>query len=102
MSLYFFSLPTRYVSVSFSKYKPLTLFLFKAFEYLLDISQHVRLGQNKLCFSQVDSMSDYLVVLCSHYPTENQIKPLWENWDEKKRFREQLAWLVRPFPQNES
>lgn len=100
MSLYFFSLPTRYVSVSFSKYKPLTLFLFKVFEYLLDISQHMRLGQNKL--SQVDSMSDYLVVLCSHYPTENQIKPLRENWDEKKRFREQLAWLVRPFPQNES
>ena len=46
-------------------------------------------------------MSDHLLVLCSHYPTENQIKPLRENWDEKKRFRELLAWVVRPIPQNE-
>jgi hypothetical protein len=46
-------------------------------------------------------MSEYLLVLYSHYPTESQIMPLRANWDEKTRFRELMAWIVRPIPQNE-
>jgi hypothetical protein len=43
-------------------------------------------------------MSEYLLVLYSHYPTESQILPLRAGWDERKRFLEQLAWTVRPAP----
>ena len=43
-------------------------------------------------------MSGYVVVLYSHYPTESQIAHLRAGWDEKKRFMEQLARLVRPIP----
>lgn len=85
-------------SVTFSELKPLTTIPVKASEHLFDISPYVRLGQNKLRFSQVDSMSDYVLVLYSHYPTESQIAPLRARWDERKRFMEQLAHLVRPIP----
>src|ERR1700761_8145006 len=92
-----FSLLAKCVSVAhFSEYKPLTTILSKAFDHLFDISQHVRLGQNKLCFSQVNLTSQYVLVLFSHYPTESQIIPLRAHWDERKRFMEQLAWIARP------
>ena len=98
MRLHISSLITRYVSVAFSEYKPLTTVNVKATEYLFDISRYVRLGHNKLCFSQVESMSGYIIVLYSHYPTENQITHLRARWNERKRFMEQLARLVRPIP----
>jgi hypothetical protein len=98
MRLHISSLITRYVSVAFSEYKPLTTVNVKATEYLFDISRYVRLGQNKLRFLQVDSMSGYVVVVYSHYPTESQITPLRARWDERKRFMEHMAWLVRPLP----
>ena len=98
MRLHISSLLTRYVSVAFSEYGSLTTIHVKVTEYLFDISQYVRLGKNKLCFSQVDSMPEYVLVLYSHYPTESQIMPLRAHWDERKRFIEQLAWLVRPIP----
>ncbi|KAF8266769.1 hypothetical protein EI94DRAFT_1701502 [Lactarius quietus] len=43
----------------------------EASEYFFDISEHVRLGRNKLCFLQVDPGSEYVLVLYSHYPTES-------------------------------
>ena len=71
----------RCVSITFSEYKPLTTILVKASEcYFLDISRYIQLGQNRLCFSQVDSISNYLFVLYSHYPTESQLRPLRARW----------------------
>jgi hypothetical protein len=84
-----------------SGHKPLTNILVKASEHLLDISQYIRLGLNKLCFSQADSMSEYVLVLYSHYPTESQIEPLRVHWDDCTRFRQLMAWLVRPIPPDE-
>ncbi|KAF8257093.1 hypothetical protein EI94DRAFT_1819084 [Lactarius quietus] len=69
--------------------------------HLLDISQYIRLGQNKLCFSQADSMSEYVLALYSHYPTESQIEPLRAHWDVSTRFRQVMAWLVCPIPPDE-
>jgi hypothetical protein len=92
---------SRYVFVTFSERNPLTNILVKASEHLLDISQYVRLGHNKLCFSQADSMSEYVLVLYSHYPTESQIEPLRAHWDDSTRFRQLMAWLVRPAPPDE-
>jgi len=63
---------------------------------LLDISPYLRPGQNKIAFTQIDSMVDYVLVLHGHYPTRGQIAPVHARWDERKRFREQLAWLARP------
>ncbi|KAF8262059.1 hypothetical protein EI94DRAFT_1705066 [Lactarius quietus] len=76
-------------------------FPLEASGHLLDISQYVRLGQNKLCFSQADSMSEYVLALYSHYPTESQIEPLRAHWDVSMRFRQVMAWLVRPIPPDE-
>ena len=86
----------RYVSIVFSVYKSLTTIPVKASEYHLDISHYVRLGQNKLYFLLVNSMSEYVLLLYSHYPTENQLIPLRAHWDERKCFIERLAWLVHP------
>lgn len=41
-------------------------------------------------------MSEYVLVVYSHYPTESQLMPLHGRWDERKCFIEQLAWFVRP------
>jgi hypothetical protein len=73
----------RYASVTLSEHKSLTTFPVKVSKDLLDISPYVWLGQNKLCFSQVDSMLDYVLALYSHYPTESQIIPLHARWDER-------------------
>jgi hypothetical protein len=63
---------------------------------LFDVSPYLRPGQNKIAFTQIDSMIDYVIVLHGHYPTRAQIAPVRARWDERKRFREQLAWLARP------
>jgi hypothetical protein len=63
---------------------------------LFDVSPYLRPGQNKIAFTQIDSMIDYVIVLHGHYPTPAQIAPVRARWDERKRFREQLAWLARP------
>ena len=63
---------------------------------LFDVSPYLRPGQNKIAFTQIDSMVDYVIVLHGHYPTPAQIAPVHARWDERKRFREQLAWLARP------
>ncbi|KAF8263918.1 hypothetical protein EI94DRAFT_1703645 [Lactarius quietus] len=76
-------------------------FPLEASRHLLDISQYVRLGQNKLCFLQADSMSEYVLALYSHYPTESQIEPLRAHWDVSTRFRQVMAWLVCPIPPDE-
>ena len=76
--------------------QPLTAVSVKASEDLFDISNYVQLGENKLCFTQIDSMAEYVLVLYHHQPTQSQIEPVHELWDERKRFREQLAWLARP------
>ncbi|KAF8274700.1 hypothetical protein EI94DRAFT_1695829 [Lactarius quietus] len=68
-------------------------FPLEASRHLLDISQYVWLGQNKLCFLQADSMSEYVLVLYSHYPTESQIEPLHVHWDVSMHFRQAMAWL---------
>ena len=41
-------------------------------------------------------MAEYVLVIYCHHPTQSQIEPVHELWDERKRFREQLAWLARP------
>jgi hypothetical protein len=87
---------TRYISVAISEYERLTTISAKASEYLLDISQYVRLGQNKLSFLQVGSMSGYALVMYSHHPTQSQLESLRARWDYKKCSRELLSWLVRP------
>lgn len=69
---------------------------YEAEEELFDLSPYLRPGQNKIAFAQIDSMSDYVLVLHGHYPTRNQIARVHARWDERKRFREQLAWLTRP------
>jgi hypothetical protein len=63
---------------------------------LFDVSQYLRPGQNKIAFTQIDSMVDYVVVLYSHYPTRSQIASVRARWDERKRFQRELAWLARP------
>ena len=78
-------------------YWPLTgLFFVKAEEDLFDLSPYLRPGQNKIAFTQIDSMADYVLVVHGHYPTRKQIARVRARWDERKRFREQLAWLARP------
>ncbi|KAH8990355.1 hypothetical protein EDB92DRAFT_791675 [Lactarius akahatsu] len=69
---------------------------YEAEEELFDLSPYLRPGQNKIAFTQIDNMSDYVLVLHGHYPTRNQIARVRARWDERKRFREQLAWLTRP------
>ncbi|KAH8982995.1 hypothetical protein EDB86DRAFT_2834154 [Lactarius hatsudake] len=69
---------------------------YEASEDLLDVSPYLRMGENKLCFTQIDSMEGYVLVLHGHYPTQSQIAPLRARWDGRMRFREQLAWLTRP------
>ena len=71
-------------------------FPLKAEMELFDLSPYLRPGQNKIAFTQIDSMVDYVLVLHGHYPTPAQIAPVRARWDERKRFREQLAWLARP------
>ena len=58
---------------------------------LFDISQYLRPGQNKIAFTQIDSMVDYVVVLHSHHPTRSQIASMRALWDERKRFQKRLA-----------
>ncbi|KAH9052899.1 hypothetical protein EDB83DRAFT_2676209 [Lactarius deliciosus] len=69
---------------------------YEAEEELFDLSPYLRPGQNKIAFTQIDAMSDYVLVLHGHYPTRNQLACVHARWDERKRFREQLAWLTRP------
>ena len=48
-------------SVTF--YKSLSTILVKAPKFLFDISHYIRLEQNKLYFSQVYTMPEYVLVL---------------------------------------
>ena len=88
----------RYASVTLSEHKSLTTFPVKVSKDLLDISPYVWLGQNKLCFSQVDSMLDYVLALYSHYPTESQIIPLHARWDERWGGGAYLLCAILYFP----
>src|SRR6266702_5232214 len=92
------SLLVRYVIFRIPQIQTLISIIFpvKASKDLFDISHYVQLGQNKLCFTQVDSMVEYILVIFCHYPTQSQIALLHAHWDERKHFWEQLAWLACP------
>ncbi|KAI0255054.1 hypothetical protein BJV78DRAFT_1279662 [Lactifluus subvellereus] len=64
---------------------------------LFDVSPFLRPGLNKISFTQIDGMAEYVLVLHGHYPTRGQLEPLHERWEQEKYFQEQLAWLSRPF-----
>ncbi|KAH9168874.1 hypothetical protein EDB89DRAFT_1989986 [Lactarius sanguifluus] len=62
---------------------------YEAEEELFDLSSYLRPGQNKIAFTQIDTMSDYVLVLHWSLPHAQSARGT-------KRFREQLAWLTRP------
>ncbi|KAI0279540.1 hypothetical protein BC826DRAFT_1080339, partial [Russula brevipes] len=64
---------------------------------LFDISPLLQLGPNKMTFTQIDGMAEYVLVLHGHRPTRGQLVPLRARWDQERRFMEQLEWFARPF-----
>ncbi|KAI0303655.1 hypothetical protein B0F90DRAFT_1308448 [Multifurca ochricompacta] len=64
---------------------------------LLDVSPFLRRGQNKISFTQIGDMAEYVLVLHGHYPTRGLLEPVYTRWEQEKYFQEQLAWLSRPF-----
>lgn len=64
---------------------------------LFDLSPFLRVGRNRITFTQIDGMAEYVLVLHGHRPTRGQLVPLKARWDQERYFRERLSLLSRPF-----
>lgn len=70
---------------------------FQSPDDLFDLSPFLRPGHNKISFTLIDGMAEYVLVLHGHPPTRGQLVPLKARWDQERHFREQLSLLSRPF-----
>jgi len=66
---------------------------YESHDDLYDFSPYLRLGDNKITFTQIDRMEDYILVLHGHYPTPAQFVPLHARWDQERNFIKSLQWF---------